>query len=184
MGIIERKVRHQEKLRNSIINTALMIGKAEGWQNVSIRKVADVISYSPPAIYLYFKNKDEILMEITRIGFIRLDKHLKHALKKINEPCEIFKKAIFAYWKFAVDQSEYYKLMFGLTMMPCSIPVSVKEKDLPKTTMLNALKNSLVTGIKSDDEILIEFYRCWSTLHGLIALNLCCSPKTRHKFKV
>ena len=58
MGINERKQREKEVMRGSILDTAMKLFLEEGFQNVSIRRIAEKIEYSPATIYLYFRNKD------------------------------------------------------------------------------------------------------------------------------
>lgn len=42
--------------------------KNEGWQSLSIRKIADAIEYSIPVIYDHFENKEAILHEMGKDG--------------------------------------------------------------------------------------------------------------------
>ena len=61
MGTNERKEKEREIRRELILNTAQEIISSEGIDNVSIRKIANKIEYSPAIIYYYFKDKDEII---------------------------------------------------------------------------------------------------------------------------
>jgi AcrR family transcriptional regulator len=69
MGIAERKIRQKEDVRASILKAAWQLVENEGWQAVSIRKIAEAIEYSVPVIYDHFQNKDAILLEFTKEGF-------------------------------------------------------------------------------------------------------------------
>ena len=57
MGITERKLRQKEEVRTSILRAAWQLVEQEGWQALSIRKIAEAIEYSVPVIYDHFKNK-------------------------------------------------------------------------------------------------------------------------------
>ncbi|MBI2419199.1 MAG: helix-turn-helix transcriptional regulator, partial [Ignavibacteriales bacterium] len=57
MGISERKEREKSEMRELVLQTALKLFIDKGYDNVSIRKIANVIEYSPGTIYLYFKDK-------------------------------------------------------------------------------------------------------------------------------
>src|SRR5213075_2809316 len=59
MGIKERQERDREAVRRSILDAARELFVSEGYQNVSIRKIAERIEYSPAAIYSYFPSAEE-----------------------------------------------------------------------------------------------------------------------------
>ena len=68
MGIKERQERDREAVRRSILDAARELFVAEGFQNVSIRKIAERIEYSPAAIYGYFPSKDDIFFALAEEG--------------------------------------------------------------------------------------------------------------------
>src|SRR5581483_10936141 len=69
MGIKERQERDREAVRRGILDAARELFVAEGYQNVSIRKIAERIEYSPAAIYSYFPSKDDIFFSLAEEGF-------------------------------------------------------------------------------------------------------------------
>src|SRR5437764_8341723 len=69
MGIKERQERDRESVRRAILDAARDLFVAEGFQNVSIRKIAERIEYSPAAIYGYFPSKDDIFFALAEEGF-------------------------------------------------------------------------------------------------------------------
>src|SRR5215467_6791664 len=116
MGITERRQRQKEEVKTNILSTAWQIVKEDGWESVSIRKIADAIEYSVPVIYDHFQNKEAILWEFAREGFRALSKKIQQAKDKSNDPAEQLKAIANAYWNFAFRNKEYYQLMFGLGM--------------------------------------------------------------------
>lgn len=66
MGITERRLRQKEEVRSGILATAWQMVKDDGWQSLSIRKIADAIEYSIPVIYDHFQNKEAILVGCKR----------------------------------------------------------------------------------------------------------------------
>src|SRR6266567_3414379 len=68
MGIKERQERDREAVRRSILDAARELFVTEGFQNVSIRKIAERIEYSPAAIYGYFPSKDDIFFALAEEG--------------------------------------------------------------------------------------------------------------------
>ena len=69
MGVKERHEREREATGRAILDAARDLFVAEGYQNVSIRKIAERIEYSPAAIYSYFPSKDDIFLALAEEGF-------------------------------------------------------------------------------------------------------------------
>lgn len=65
MGIKERKDKDKQALKKRIMTAAIEIIEQEGYEKLSIRKIAAKIEYSPTTIYLYYKDKAEILSDMT-----------------------------------------------------------------------------------------------------------------------
>ena len=115
MGIKERQERDREAVRRAILDAARELFVAEGFQNVSIRKIAERIEYSPAAIYGYFPSKDDIFFALAEEGL-----HL------LGDPSAIWKdpklanaapldqvRAIFwRLYEFSCKQPQYFELMF------------------------------------------------------------------------
>ena len=73
MGILERKERDRVEMRERIINVAIEMFVKEGYEKTSIRNIAEKIEYSPATIYLYYKDKDELLYDVQAQAFEKLD---------------------------------------------------------------------------------------------------------------
>src|SRR5260221_14437232 len=69
MGIKERQERDREAVRRSILAAVRDLFVSEGFQNVSIRKIAERIEYSPGALYGYFPRKDDIFFALAEERF-------------------------------------------------------------------------------------------------------------------
>src|ERR671924_598161 len=119
MGIAERRLREKEKVRTAILATAWKMVKEDGWQALSVRKIADAIEYSVPVIYDHFENKEAILHEFTIRGFRLLNEQLKSAKAQFSDPGRQLEAMAYAYWRFAFDNKEYYQLMYGLGLPTC-----------------------------------------------------------------
>src|SRR5438876_4525270 len=69
MGIKERQERDREAVSRAILDAARELFVTEGYRNVSIRKIAEKIEYSPAALYGYFPSKDDIFYALADEGF-------------------------------------------------------------------------------------------------------------------
>jgi len=113
MGHIERKLREREAIRTNILKSALNIAIGDSWSAVTIRKIADAIEYTPPVIYEYFKNKDELLNEMVLMGFRSLHESFESTKKTEQDPRKILMRHSLNHWDFAVKNHELYQLMFS-----------------------------------------------------------------------
>ena len=171
MASKDRILRLKEETRVNILDAALHIVKTEGWQSLSMRKIAEQIEYTAPIIYEYFANKEAILGELNKQGFILLTRQMQEASDQVETPSEKLEAVWMAYWNFAFAQKEYYQLMFGVTMNCC---LQQKGQEIAgPTNLVNDLISQL-TGDKGSDEseICRWYYTYWSIVHGLISINL------------
>lgn len=111
MGSKERKARNRRNMHKSILDAALSIVRTEGYQSLSLRRLASNIEFSPTAVYLYFKNKDALLVDLTRFGYQQLNTSIDRNCKSINDPRSRLKAILITYWNFANYEKELYLLM-------------------------------------------------------------------------
>lgn len=178
MGVIERRLRLKEESRTNILEAALSIAKANGWQAVSMRKIADMIAHTPPVIYDYFLNKEAILMELARIGFIQLAGNIQRAQLEHHMPEKKLEAMWLAYWQFAFAEKEFYQLMFGLDTQCCCNDVNMPEIEAPAAMIKNVIAQVLPEDQQSEEQLSVVYYAMWSAVHGLISLNRVCKNNT------
>jgi len=171
MGITERKERERQEVRKLILDSAMKLFLEEGYKNVTIRKIAKQIEYSPGTIYLYFKDKDDILYTLQSIAFEKFHK-AQNAVQNIQDPIERLIAHGKAYIKFALSNKEYYDLMFIM-----SEPLSKICEPQEWTTGLNSynllkqnIKDCVDIGILSFDDIETGAFAIWSFVHGICSL--------------
>ncbi len=172
MGIAERKERQKKEVRDSILQAAWQLVHEEGWQNLSIRKIADAIEYSVPVVYDHFENKEAILFQFNKMGFKLLGDHLKAAREKHSAPVQQLEAMAYAYWEFAFKNKEYYQVMYGLGMPNCEqvnkTPEIMDFTIIIKSTIEQIFKENGNT----DGNSFLKLNSFWSMLHGLVSINL------------
>jgi AcrR family transcriptional regulator len=112
MTIANRKERQKEELRAKILQAAKVLFIEKGFEETSIRNIAEKIEYSPTTIYLYFKDKDDIFHAVHQEGFKLLLNQYFKPLSHVKAPFERLKAISLAYITFAVENPELYHLMF------------------------------------------------------------------------
>ena len=170
MGSKERIQRIKEETRDNILTAALEIVKEDGWQALSMRKIADKIEYTAPIIYEYFANKEGILLELTRQGNILLLKDFQNAYAKYNSPEEQLIAVWRAYWDFAFKHKELYQLMYGVDMNCCEMVKSMPEAEAARKLIYGLISNLMTEPEEID--VCRKYFTFWSIIHGLISINL------------
>ena len=172
MGSKERIARLKEETRLNILDASLDIVKEEGWQALSMRKIADKIEYTAPIIYEYFSNKEGILLELTRKGYLILAADIKVAKEQHESPEEQLEAMWIAYWNFAFQHKELYRLMYGVDMNCCELKKSMPEAERADDLFYEVIEKLITIENPSEDFVCTKFYTFWSIIHGLISINL------------
>ncbi|RZJ70504.1 TetR/AcrR family transcriptional regulator [Flavobacterium sp.] len=169
MGSKDRILRQKEDTRTKILDAAYKIVKAEGWQGLNMRKIADDIEYTAPVIYEHFSNKDAILKEITKKGFLQLYNELKDLKEKHSYPDALLEDMWMTFWNFAFENKEMYQVMFGVEMACCMLKVA--EAELQYNLFLEAIGN-VMPGYAIPDVVKQKYFMFFSVVHGLISINI------------
>lgn len=107
-----RREREKEQLRQTILDAARELFVNEGYENVSMRRIAEKIEYSPTTIYLYFKDKTELLFAICDETFAKLSKKMDTLFQERHDPVESLRKGCRSYVDFGLKHPNHYKVTF------------------------------------------------------------------------
>jgi AcrR family transcriptional regulator len=111
MGTKERREREREEVRTKIMDAARDLFVRDGYESVSMRKIAEAIEYSPTAIYQHFTDKAELMQRLCEHDFKSLA-HVSAELAAIADPVERIRKLGHAYIRFAARHPNHYRFMF------------------------------------------------------------------------
>lgn len=112
MGTKERQQRERDRVSEAILTAARELFVTEGYRNVSMRKIAERIEYSPAAIYSYFPSKDDIFFALAEEGFRLLASCGGAACAQIADPFDRVRGGLWAFYQFSKTHPEYFDLMF------------------------------------------------------------------------
>ncbi len=112
MGVRERRARQKSLLRQEILDAARDILVREGYEGLSMRKVAEKIDYSPTAIYLYFKDRDDLLFHVSEQLMAGLVHELQALASEATEPLAALRKGLRGYVDFALAHPQHYIASF------------------------------------------------------------------------
>ena len=178
MGIAERKERDRVEMRQRIIDAAIQMFLEEGYEKTSIRNIAEKIEYSPATIYLYYKDKDELLYDVQGQAFEKLDLAF-HEKATAKDPLKRLEQILFTYVRFGKNNPELYDLMF-IIRAPMNV---MEEKELWTNGhdsfgfLVQCITECIEKKLIRFDDIMIAALSVWAMGHGLVSLDLRCRFK-------
>jgi AcrR family transcriptional regulator len=177
VGITERRQRERLELRTKILDAARDMFAKEGYEAVTMRKIAHCIEYSPTAIYFHFRDKDELFRELCAADFTALAQSFGHLLA-ISDPVERLRQVGRAYIEFALTHPNHYRLMFMTPHPAIDLGENAKMIGNPAQDAYAFLK--LVIGeCMREGAFRPEFQdvdqvaqMAWASGHGLVSLHI------------
>jgi len=175
MGIAERKEKQKTEIRKMILDASMKLFVEEGFEHVTMRKIADLIEYSPTTVYLYFKDKNEILYSLHELGFQKMGE-LNRNLADIKNPLMRLHKMGENYIEFGLSQPEFYDVMF-IQRAPMQVLESMTNCDWKHgETTLNVLKETIAEcmekGFIKEGNVDAVSMAIWGMVHGLVSLAI------------
>jgi AcrR family transcriptional regulator len=170
MGISERKERKRRDLRKAILEAAGELFVREGIENVSMRKIAEKIEYSPTTIYLYFKDKADLIAALVRGYFEEFLARVESATADLpKEPLEALKASMRAYIDFGIANPFAYRLAF---MMENHVQEGDDSGLRAFEQLLGLVKACIERGIFRDEDPSLVAGVIWSMNHGIVSLAI------------
>ncbi|PWT76801.1 MAG: TetR family transcriptional regulator [Bacteroidetes bacterium] len=176
MGIAERKGKQKLEIRKQILDASMKLFIEEGFDNVTIRKIADLIEYSPTTVYLYFKDKNEIFYSLHEMGFQKFAM-MNQPLAGIANPITRLHKMGENYIEFGLANPEFYDVMFIqrapmkalAEMANCDWTPGENALKLLKDTISEAMEKKLIMPASNIDSVAMAI---WGMVHGLVSLAI------------
>lgn len=176
MGVKERQERDRLQLRGRILAAARELFVAEGYRNVSIRKIAEKVEYSPAALYSYFPSKDDVFFALAEEGFRKLFEFTNEPIATSSEPLAAIRHGFMRYYEFSRAHPEYFELMF----VDRSVPkishewerFGFVEQMIDEVCAL--IKRAIDQGLfPPDTDPDVAFHILWAAVHGPATVAVC-----------
>jgi len=178
MGVKERREREKSETRDKILDAARELFVTEGYEGVSMRRVAEKIEYSPTAIYVHFADKNELFHELCQQDFGHLAEVFQSSAMS-TDPVERLKQIGRTYIEFGVHYPNHYRFMF-MTPHPLMEPNEEECEKMgnPEVDAYAFLKWAVQQAISAgrfreeltDAELVSQ--TLWAAVHGVISLNI------------
>jgi AcrR family transcriptional regulator len=145
----------------------------EGFENVSMRKIAEKIEYSPTTIYLYFKDKADLLDCICEETFARLVRKQNAIDQSVADPIDRLKKGLRAYIEFGLKYPNHYKVALMMTEDFEERLLCERSREMGKKAYVH-LRNEVARcaelGLIQATDIDASAQVLWANIHGLTSL--------------
>jgi AcrR family transcriptional regulator len=175
------KESEREDIRSLVLEKAKKLFFELGYSKITIRKIAEEIGYTPGAIYLYFKNKDEILYELHNEGFRLMYQNKQQLdLESANAYDRLLNGGL-SYISFALENPELYELMFNMPEPfiymqnrrisqgldgPSSEDYAMRSFESLRNAVAGCIKDGVIGDIDPD----LAAFAFWSLVHGMVSL--------------
>ena len=177
MGVRDRRARQKQLLRQQILDAARELLVREGYDQLSMRRVADRIDYSPTAIYLHFKDKQELVFSLCEESFAKLVRELETLATDYPDPLVRLRKGMERYIAFGLKNPNHYLPAFVLPP-PADLDAKRQQAMLsPESSGMRALatlRDTIADGVKAkklrkvDPDVAAR--STWAALHGITSL--------------
>jgi len=175
MGITERREREREEVRKKILDAARDLFMTEGYEHVTMRRIAEAIEYSPTAIYLHFEDKDDLVLALCREDFGQLLAAMQGQAPP-PDPIEWLRQLGRAYARFALENPNHYRFMFMTPMKPEHSPEPTDPGHLSYGVLRAVVTSAIEKGAfrQADPDTVAQVL--WSSIHGAVALLITMRP--------
>jgi len=173
MGYKKRQQKHKEEFKAEILAAAVALFAEEGYAKFSMRKLAARIEYSPTTIYLYFRDKDDLLLHICEDLYAALLGEMQELKQRITSPGQLLRATCQSYIRYSLANAEQYKVVFFSNPHLYGRPEEYHARD----TMSNRCWRNICEII--EDCVRSGYFRpldsetfatvLWSALHGLVS---------------
>ena len=172
MGVSDRRQRHRASLRREILDAASQLFVEEGYQRVTMRRLAERIEYSPTTIYLYFKDKNELLAAVCEETFSQLGARLERLQKTAGTPLGCLRESLRTYVDFGLSHPNQYTVTF---MSPGPRLEQAGARELPIGsrafhTLREAVRASVERGDLHAQDVDATAQALWAGVHGATSL--------------
>jgi AcrR family transcriptional regulator len=180
MGVKERREREKTETREIILDAARELFITEGYEGVYMRKVGEKIEYSPTAIYVHFKDKDDLFHELCHEDYARLAAEFQSA-NLPSDPIERIRAIGQTYINFGLHYPNHFKLMFMTPNPQKFSELDERDKDVKGNPekdsyafLMQTVHEALAMGVFRDElknaDLIAQ--TLWAAVHGVVALQI------------
>jgi len=171
MGVAQRRAREREEVRLALIESARAVLNAEGYEGLTIRRVAERAEYGLGTVYSYFADKDDLLYALVRDDFHRLTERLR-AVRETHTGVAAVREMLLSYVRMGLEQPRSYEIMFMRRPKLASRNVEDEHEDHAYTVFRRCIVACIEAGTLRRDDPDVLAQMLWASVHGLVSLTI------------
>lgn len=164
-----------ERLRFEILDAVdTLLARGTKDDAVSIRAVADMVGCTPPAIYLHFFDKQELLFEVCARRFQQLSTHIDLATAGVDDPLAALDAGIRAYVEFGLSHPEHYRVLFmGQSVLTKDQMDELRRTGVTGTVrLIERCQRCMDAGLITATDAKLMANSIWSMAHGIVSIRI------------
>jgi AcrR family transcriptional regulator len=177
VGIQQRRARQKGLLRQEILDAARDIIIRDGYEGLSMRKVAQKIDYSPTAIYLHFKDREDLVFCACEDAMAGLVRELQAVTEKHADPLVALRTGLRRYVDFGLANPQQYAVTFTVPQHPGALPGLEAKYQATESMGMKAfsfLPRLLAEAVRQKRlgkiDVEITSRALWAGVHGITSL--------------
>lgn len=155
---------HHPDLREMLVRAASVMVEAEGHEALSLRRIADRLGVTQPALYRHFASKEALLAEVGRRGMAGFEDAMLTATMGVSDPFAALEASGRAYVRYAHGNPGWFRLWFA------RVRVEELAEHAPVSSDSSAAREALLSAIVAiapAPEAFDLFRVVWGLAHGL-----------------
>lgn len=162
-----------QRLRAEILEaTRDLLVESGDERAVTMRRVADRVGCSAPALYLHFSDRTQLVFVVCRLLFADLERFVEEAVRDVTDPLTELRQRGRAYTEFGVEHPEAYRVLF--MGHADAVPQDFDVEDLLATGgfegVVDCVRRCQARGQIVEDDPFEVAVCLWAAVHGITSL--------------
>ena len=172
MSSLERKEKEKNELRKKILEAAKEVLFEKGFDNLTMRAIAERIDYSPTTIYLYFRNKTDLTENLLEYAFEQLVNTIGSIDQSMytKNPVGLLKEGLRTYIKYGANHPHFYRMMTTSIIESSNNSLTLKEGSMNEKAFAfleSGVQNCVDAGAIEVKDSRSTASMLWAAIHGL-----------------
>lgn len=169
LSVQKRREKQKAELRSELLEAAHKLVQEEGYEGLTIRKLAKRVGYAPMSVYSYFADKQDILFALAEDAFETLAKRIE--AHPSDDPIEALQAVMTEYAAFGLGNPNEYRTVFMTekTKLPDGRIHEVEEGNPAMKVLISRVEACVAAGKLQGDPRAIATM-LWAVGHGTISL--------------
>jgi AcrR family transcriptional regulator len=170
MTLQKRKERYRSELRAETLSAARELIREEGYEGLTIRKLATRMECSPMALYSYFADKQALLTALALEGFEKVAKRFDSTVHR--DPLTAVRKILLDYIAYAEENPNEYRILFLSVETLGALELTrddLQERNPAFGALFKRVEAGIKAGVLQGDAFAVSTV-LWTAAHGAASL--------------